>query len=351
MANNRIFNLPETKGAFQIRGVVNGTQKENFCKEIKTTNNNDMKIVNFGLEYSNKKTLYLNVLGIAGNDVYFSKRADKEGEKPITERVSWSNRFSFNKKDFKLIGNNIGITKIVDENGKTVNDKKILTDYDTCCELKKNLKDSCSVFTRGKIDYSSFSDNNGNKKNSIKLIPTQISLCQDVEFNEEYEELNDFNQVIVFMGIDQEKQDNKPTGRYVVDARIVTYKTIENAEFYIENSNLANLFRKKLKPYTAIKVSGRIVSNTSVETVVDEDSWGETDNMEKVFAPTKREFIITGAKPSTIDSTIYTQEKMEEAMMAIANANRAEEDFNAGSDNDDTDDWGSVSDNDEDEAW
>ncbi len=346
----RLFDLPETKGSFQLKGIVSGTEKENFYKEIKTKSNKDMRMINFGVGYTEGSTLYVNLQGMEQENVYFSKKAEKKGDKPETVKVPWADRFSYNREGFRLIGKNIGVKKKVDENGKTVNDKKVMTDFDACKEVNENLKDGASVFIRGNLDYSSFLDNNGNKKTSTKLIPNQISLCADVDFSDDtFTQQNDFNQVIIFMGIDQEKENDKPTGRFVVTAKIVTYSNIEDVEFIIENKDLANKFKKSLKPYNAIKVSGHMVSSTQTEIVEDEDDWGEEDAIEKVSAPTKREFIITGAKGSTIDKELYTEANVTEAMAKIAQANKAENDFGG-----DTDDWGEAdldSGDDEDEAW
>ena len=93
-----------------------------------------------------------------------------------------------------------------------------------------------------------------------------------------------------------------------------------------------------------------MVSSVQTETVVDDDdNWGEEDAMEKVSAPVKREFIVTGAKGSTIDKELYTEANVAEAMAKIAQANKAENDFGG----DDKDDWGesNLDDSDEDEAW
>lgn len=346
----RLFDLPETKGTFQLKGIVSGTEKENFYKEIKTKSNKDMRMINFGVGYAEGSTLYVNLQGMEQENVYFSKKAEKKGDKPETAKVPWADRFSYNREGFRLIGKNIGVKKKVDENGKTVNDKKVLTDFDACKEVNENLKDGASVFIRGNLDYSSFLDNNGNKKTSTKLTPNQISLCADVDFNDEnFTQQNDFNQIIIFMGIDQEKENDKPTGRFVVTAKIITYSNIEDVEFIIENKDLANKFKKSLKPYNAIKVSGHMVSSTQTETVTDEDDWGEEDAIEKVSAPAKREFIITGAKGSTIDKELYTEENVTEAMAKIANANKAENDFGG----DSNDDWGEadLDSGDDDEAW
>lgn len=346
----RLFDLPETKGAFQLKAIVTGMEKDKAYKEIRTKSNREMRMLNFGATYEDGKTLYINLQGMEQENVYFSKRAEKKGDKPETAKVPWADRFTYNREGFRLIGKNIGVKKKIDSEGKTVNDKKVLTDFDACKEIKDNLKDGSSVFIRGNIDYSSFVDNNGNKKTSTKLIPNQVSLCADIDFNDEkFEKQNDFNQVIIFMGIEQEKSDNdKPTGRFIVLAKIVTYSNIEDVEFVIEDTSLANKFRKSLKPYNAIKVSGHMISATHTETVENDDEWGEEDKIDKVSAPTKREFIITGAKGSSIDKELYTEENVMEAIAKIRNANKAEESFGSTSD-----DWGNVDslDDGDDDAW
>lgn len=347
MAKERIFNLPETKGTFQLKGIVTGTKKDGFFKSLKTKTNKDMNIVNFGVEYDDGKTLFVNLQGTEADNVYFSKKAEKKGEKPETVPVPWANRFTYNREGFKLIGKNIGVTKKLDEKGNEVNDKKVLTDFDACKEVADNLVDEKSVFIRGKIDYSTSIDDKGNTKHYTKLVPDQISLCSPVDFDDDkFESQNDFNQVIIFKGIEKEKNNDKETGRFIVSAMIVTYKTIENVEFIIIDKELASLFKKNLKPYYALQVSGHIVSEVSTEEVANEDSWGEEDAMQKVKAPAKREFIITGAKPKTIEKELYSQAKVEDALEKIRKANKAEEDFNSSSD----EDWGDVSD-DDDEAW
>jgi len=349
----RIFELPETKGAFQLKGIVTGTEKENFYKESTTKNGKEMRRINFGVTYTDGKTLYANMQGMEQDKVYFYKRADKKGEKGETVIVPWADRFTYKREGFQLIGKNIGVKKKVDSDGKTVNDKKNLTEFDACKEVGDNLKDDVSVFLKGILDYSSFTDDNGGKRSSIKLSPNQISLCADVNFTDEkFVQQNDFNQVIIFMGIEKEKDDKeKETGRFVVSAKIVTYSAIEDVEFIILDPKLAGMFKKNLKPYNAIKVSGHMVTTTSVEKVTEnDDDWGEEDSMDKVSAPAKREFIITGAKGSSVDKELYTQSNIEEAMSKIAKSKRANEDYGDTSNNGD---WGNASDidSDDDEAW
>ena len=46
MAKKRIFDLPQTKGEFQIRGNASGVLKNNFFTSKKTKNNTDMPPAN-----------------------------------------------------------------------------------------------------------------------------------------------------------------------------------------------------------------------------------------------------------------------------------------------------------------
>lgn len=355
MAKERLFDLPETKGKFQIRGLVQGVEKEDFFTEKKTKTGKDFRKVKFGLKYNKDNVLTVGVQGMPSEFVYFSKRAEKQGEKPKTVKVPWKDRFTFNRDGYRLIGNRVGLSKIVNQDGEVVNKNETLTDFDTCKNVQTNLKDKQSLFVRGDVDYSSFKDDKGNKVSSIKLVPTQLSLCGEVDFNdEEYKEQHDFSQVIVFMGIDQEKTDDKPTGRYLVSAKIVTYSTIEDAEFVIERKELATLFAKKLKPYTAIKVHGHIVAFTPSSEVTENDGWGEPDPMQRVDKQFIRYFVITGADPKTMDSTVYTEEAMNAAFEKINRAKKAEESYGDSSENEGwsvAEDVEVPFDEDDEEAW
>jgi hypothetical protein len=296
--------------------------------------------------------MFLN--GMPQKEVYFSKRNQDTG-KTDTKKVAWANRNKFNEDGWRMIGTNLGLTKTTDKDGKEVNDKKTMHSFDACEYIKKNMKDDMSTFIRGNIDFSSYLDKDGNTRRSIKYVPSQISLCKDVDF-EDYDEDNkpvhDFTQTIVFMDINKEKENDRDTGRFIVSAKIVTYGDIVDTEFIITDSKLAGLFKKNLKAYNSISVHGRIEVSHKVEEVQDDTGWGETNSMTSVSAPTKTEMIITGATPSTIDTTLYNEKNVSEAVAKIRNARMAEKNFGSNVDtNDSTDDWGDSSTDDEDSPW
>lgn len=351
---NRIIDLQETKGTFQVKGKISGVESSRFYTEKKTKGGKDFRAVNFGCEYDDHCTVYMNLNGMPQDNVYFSKRNQETG-KTETKKVAWANRNSFNENGFRMIGTNLGLTKTTDKEGKEINDKKTMHSFDACSYIKENMKDDMSTFIRGNIEFSSYLDGEGNTRRSIKYVPNQVSLCKEVDF-EEYDEDNkpvhDFTQTIVFMEINKEQENNRDTGRFVVSAKIVTWADIVDTEFIITDAKLANLFKKNLKPYTSISVHGRIDVTHKIEETSEEDAWGETNSMNSISAPTRTEMIITGATPSTIDKETYNEKNVSEAVAKIRNARMAEKNFGSntttsGSD----DDWGSDDSMDEDSPW
>lgn len=348
MAKERLFNLPETKGSYQLRGIVSGTSSDRFYQNGKTNTGKEKRNVNFGVEVEKGKTLYVSMQAFPRDEVFFYSSKDKK-----TERVKWVERHTFNKEGYRLIGTSVGLTKVVGADGNMKNDNKTLVEFDACDYIGKNLKDDMSVFVKGGIEFSSFPSDDGSLRRMTKFVPNQISLCKaPIDFDDEkFEAQHDFTQTIVFMGVEQEKENDKATGRFIVSAKIVTYSTIEDVMFIITDSKLANMFKKNLKPYTAINVWGKIDATTLTEETESDDCWGESNAMTKVSAPTRRELVITGADPKTIDNTVYTQTEMENAMVKIKNAQNAQNDFGDNS----SSGWGDPSNlessDDEEDVW
>ena len=356
---NKMFDFPQTKGSFQVRGIVNGVEKDSFYVEKQTKTGKEFRMINFGVEYDDKKTIYPTLNGMPRDKVYFSKK-DKDTGNTDTKVIAWKDRIKKAPEGYRMIGVLAGLQKIKDENGKVRNDNKTLTEYDACEYISENLQDGDSVFVKGNIEFGSYTNKDGEVSRTTKFVPTQISLCQnDVDFEaEDYAPAHDFTQTIVFVGIDQERENDKPTGRFVVDAKIVNYNSIESAEFIIEDAKLAKQMRSGLKPYNSIQVHGHINVVNNVEDVNDEeddDCWGESNDMDnkRVFAPTHRELIITGAKPSTIDKETYTEKAIDEAIKKVNASKKAEQDFTgkAESTSNVDDDWGDDASDDEDEPW
>lgn len=321
--------LPQTRGTFQVRGKVIGTSKDKFYVEKMTKSNKPWRSVNFGVQFDNEKTLYVGTNGMERDVVYFSKKL--EDGKTDVKKIPWKDRFNYHEEGYRMIGVNVGVVKTTDENGNTVNDKKTLTDYDSCKEISDHLKDDMSVFVKGNLEFSTYQDSH-----KTKFITSQVSLTKDdVDFEkEDFHPVSDFTQMIVFMGVTPNKEKTRAT----VEAKIVTYDTIEDAEFIIEDMNLARMFAKQLKPYTGIKVWGRISVEKDTEEVETTDCWGKKNDMDRVNSPTIRELIIEGADPNSIDTGTLTESEIDKAIEEMKAAKAAENDF-GGSENGG---WGTV---------
>ena len=338
MAKERLIKLPETKGEFKICGKVVGTQKgDKFFTNKKTKNGKDMNLLSFGVETKEDSTVYVSLNGMERDSVYFYKRPDKKNgeEKGTTKKVDWVDRASFKEEGYRLIGVNVGVTKKLNEKGEEVNENRTLTEYDACKVVADNLQDDQFVFTKGKLEFSSYKSDNGDRKRSSKFVPNQISLCKPIDFSkDDFKEVNSFKQDIIFMGISKDETD-KDDIKFSVDTKIVTYNSIEDAEFIIRNKSLASSFKKNLKPYTLITVWGVINNKVESEEETETDCWGEANNFDTVKKSFIRELVITGADPSKIDTITYSEEAMDEAVRAIK-----EFGDNPTVNNDTNDDWG-----------
>lgn len=314
----RKINLPETKGEFKLVGLVNGVEKKNYFTEISTRSGKKMNILKFGAKTSEDNNVQVELKGMERNEVFFYRRP-KDGEKKgETKKVQWVERNTWKEDGFKLIGINVGVTQKADNEGKLKNDSKTLTEFDACKYIKEYLEDDRSVFIKGGISYSSFKNDDGEIKRSVSFEPNQISLCsKPVVFEEEnFNEENSFKQTIIFMGIEMDDSD-KEDKKAVVSAKIVSYNSIENASFVLRNQKLYKTFKKKLRPYTAITVWGKLLNKVIKEEVVVEDEWGEASTFDKPKNTFKREMEITGADPNSIDTDTYSEEKIEEAIRAL----------------------------------
>lgn len=341
----KIHNLPQTRGEFCTRGLVKGVKKNNFFTEKKTRSGSDFRSLSFGVEFNNEQTAYLTLNGMERKSVYYYSSEDKK-----TVDVLWKDRNKAPGEGYRLIGVSVGLERDEEDDS---NIKYNLTDYDAAKYASEHLEDEMSVFVRGNIEFDSYTNGKGETRRSRKLVPTQISRCsKSVDFDaEDFEVLADFKTTIVFESIEKEKDENgKDTGRFIVGALSIGYSKIIPTEFIVEDAKLANLMRKNLKKYNSIEVTGEFKSRVLVETISEEDDWGEKNSFNRVAAPRVFEMVITGAVPASIDRETYTEESIAEARKAIANKDKVESNFGEKKENVVADDgWYDIGDDDSDD--
>ena len=346
MAKDRIHSLDQTSATFQARGIVTGMKKEKAYQSGTSKSGGNWNSLDFGITINNNKTIFLKLRGFPRNEVFYYKGGEK-GAKGTTVRVPWKNRKKSPGEGYRLIGINISTGK--DENGKNVNE--MFTEYDAVEYLAKALKDGESLFVKGNMVFSSFTDKNGQTNRKVELNPTQISYTQEpIDFSaDDFKEMAEFENTLVFSGIEKETDaDDKGTGRFILSGYSIGYSTIDPVNFIIDadHSKLAGNMKKRLKSSNAIKTYGRIeITSNVAEIEDDDDGWGESSPMERLNAPVKREYVIYKAVPDSIDTETYSDEEIAKAIKAIKNAKTASEKFAEKSDDeDDALDWGGADD-------
>ncbi len=335
MAKPNPIGLQITKGYFELKGIVKGTDKDNFYKEFTTRTNKSMRMISFGVECADGKTIYVRMNGVERDKVYFSRSVTINGKKASeTVEVPWSERFTFHEDDCRMMGVNLGIKKTNDDKGNMVNDKRIMTEYDACKYIADELEEGVSIYVKGKIEYSTYEE-----KQRTNFVPTQISLCKPVDFNDpNFEEQANFTQTLMFMSVNQLQNE------FSVSSKIVDYNSLENAEFVIENTALARNF-KTLKPYTSIKVYGKIKTVKDTTEVKSTGHWGEANPMERVNNPTVWKLVIIGADESSIDTTLYNEKSVTAAIDKLNAEASVQKDFGNSKKTEQSGSWGETPNN------
>ena len=343
MAKERLHNMKETSNSFQLRGIVTGVASQRFYKSGTSQNGNDWNAIEFGVKIAEDKTVFCTMRGFPRAEVFYYKSGEN-GAKGTTQKVAWKDRKKSPGKGFKLIGVNISTGK--DDEGKNVNE--IFTEYDAIEWLHENLTDGANVFIKGNLQFSSYTDRNGQACKKIELVPTQISYTQKpVDFDaENYKEMCEFENTIVFQSIDKEEDENgKHTGRFILSGYSIGYNSVENVSFILkeDSAKLAGNLKKRMKTGYAIKTFGRVEVVNDISVVDEGDSdWGETSPMQKrVNSRTRREYIVYRAEPGSIDEDSYSEDDIMAAIRKINAAKKATENFGdkANANDDVDDDW------------
>ena len=344
MAKEILHDMKYTSNSFQCRGIVSGTKSQKFYKD-KIGANKDGISVNFGVNIADKKSVFMTLTAYPRKEVYYHKKGEN-GAKGTTKAVAWKDRKKSPGEGYRLIGTTISTGK--DEEGNNIN--TIFTEYDAVNWIHENLQDGDSVFIKGKIEFRSWTGKDGQIVKSINLVPNQISYTKKpIDFDDEdFNEMCEFENTIVFQSIDKEEDENgKSTGRFILTGYSIGYNSVENVSFILKEdcAKLAENLKKRMKPGYAIKTFGRVEVINNISTVEgDLDGWGETSPMERINAPTIREYIVYRADPSSIETEDYSENAINEAVRKIKAAKTAKENFGESESmatNDDSNDWGS----------
>lgn len=333
MAKEQLHNLKKTDSLFQLRGKVVGVKSQNFYKGGTGKNGGAWNKMQFGIQIAPNKTVYVTLNGYTRPEVFFYAKGEN-GAKGTTKRVAWKDRLKDQGAGFRLIGINISVDK--DEEGNNIN--KTFTEYDAVEHLHTALKGNEDLFIRGTIEFSSYTDRTGQTKRSINLVPNQISFTQQpIDFDAEgYKPMAEFENTLVFSSIDQEEDENsKATGRFILSGYSINFNSIENVSFIIdaEHKAVATAIKKRMKPGNSIKTYGRIVVENHIEEVeAEDDGWGSKEKsplerQARVNGPTTREYVVYKVDGDTFDTETYSEKEIAAALKKIKAAKEAVANF------------------------
>lgn len=305
-----------------------------------------MNRVKFDVKTSNENTICgIELTGFPKEKVRYTQKTE-EGTNNF--EVDWKDRF--NQKVIKAtlgdadaqmsFAKTVGFERVkyIDEKDgnkekeRTV--RKSLTDFDAAAEMIKKkgegvIGDGTPIYVSGKVAPNSWVDSDGTLKRSVKLQPDTITVTAPINLDELDEEAERksavFNSEIVV------KEFNEINGEIYMTGILVGYDYIEEVEFKFDKPEVAETFKRNLKPYTMIKCMGVIKQEVQEEEVVVDKSqscWGNAEDYStKRTGRTKMVWKIGVGDPNTIDEESYSEAKVEEAKLALK---AWKEDYKAG---------------------
>lgn len=302
--------LQPTYGRFKVRGIVTGLDKDYaWVDSVSESSGRPYRIIRFNVKTSETNQVQVELVGSIQDNVYFYNREEKK-----SIAVNWDSRYEERDDGYELIGVQVGLEK--DDKGKNI--IKTLVPYDATKEIYNNLKDGDSVYIVGRLVYSEYETNNGNKISQVRNEIQRIYFTTDpVDFNaENFKEINDFKQDIIVVGSEYDKELNK----LFVNTYIVTNKEGDFVPYQFtidgEDKKLHTLLKNiKALPFgSLLNVEGKILNK--VETVkieddmIEEDIWGDDESSfdNNVGSRIVKEMTIRRGIGSSLQKALYSEE-------------------------------------------
>lgn len=331
--------IPAMRGTFAIRGIVTTFDKvEGFTQKTKT--GKEMRRIRFNVSSNEGNIHSLQLQAFQSENVYFSGREKQDNgeEKMVTEQVAWNDRLKYKKEGFLPIDRvSYGLKKVVNpDTNKEENERHIKLTYDAIEDIYNLLEVGMSVYVRGNIQIEEYTAQNGEKRNTTRLIPTQISLTgAPIDFNAE-----DFKEEAVFeLGVIAEDiefsgtEEATITGLFIGNQRMGRQTlVVRNDDSLKDNPNfdLANLLNglrsvKAYKPYVYVTFVGNMINAANRETV-ETGAISNPFGFKNTPSPLRssgrgfrREFLCSGVVEELIDVDTYTPENVDQFIAQFIN--------------------------------
>lgn len=289
-------NLVPHKGSNKTRGIIIGldeSQNGMGYQEGMLDDGRKWRSIRLGVKSSSDNIVYYELFGAEQEYAYISKR--NEDKSYSTTKIPFEERHK-NLGDYRIIGRHL----------KKGDKEVFLVDYDAVKWIKDNFKDGDKVVVVGENVFSTYKNRPRVKYKINNMYESNTELDFD---SEDFTEMADFEQEIVFVNAQRDEQ------KIIVTAYVILWnKDYEIAVFTIDSKKhpkLAETFLRVPRFGDQIKVAGKIHNRVErTEVVVEEDDWGGEipTGYTRPVTNRRREMEITGVFPGTHVKGMYTEE-------------------------------------------
>lgn len=307
MAKANLLDLPVTKGTFELEGKLFNVGGQNT---FKVNDKGNWRTVNLGVRVNDGEVAFFSVKGGQKKTVWLSKRGEKKdgkSAKPETKEVSWETRLKESKGGWSPMGVSMGLEK--DEDGKNILTSK--TEWDAYDYLKEHAVDGMDVYVAGEIEFSTYTNKEGEVAHYRNLVAKKIYLKnKPIEFNVDYKTVAQFTQKAIFKGTHKEGET------LMLDVAILGWHSYEEVSFETTQTFIDALKANKLKINNSLTLIGKISNSQSVVEEVS-NVWGEDTSVKHATSSGKISMIITGADGNSVENELYKGKLLEEYVSAV----------------------------------
>ncbi len=342
--------IPAMYGNFRVYGKVEKLNKKDFNSMTKT--NREKRSLTLGLRTSKDNLIFISMSAVAQDNVYFVKR-DSETRKTVdTKIIPWADRLTNNLPEEYVPMSSVSVGVVqeekVNENGATVleNNTVIRVMFDALQEIYDHVEIGDDLFIRGNVSVESYYTNSGEKRNVVRLTPSQISKRRQLEplnFDAaDFVEQNVLTQTIIPQSVEFDDDQT----RAIINGLVIGNKKEGMIEVEINKDSIP--FAKRIKsmieetPCMSIGMNMRIINEGNVgqqEKIWDED-------FQTYITPPKRaqgsgtKYLYDSMVQDSVDKVTYTEENISEFRNTFL---RGQQEFGSNNSSQASEDlWGNI---------
>ncbi|PGO60621.1 hypothetical protein [Priestia megaterium] len=279
--------LKQTKNAFKVIGKVSRIDKDGAFKEDQATKGkregDTYRSLRFGVKTSETNEITVEMFDYEPTEVFMwnsdLKKKDSKYKGSRFPFAEWEERQDeLREEGYAVLQTRIGVT--YGEDGKIVS--KGLPSFVASQEIYDNLDNDDSVVVEGEIRYSSFEDTQTGKKRERKsFVIKKVHKIKPIDFEDaKFEEVTYFEQEMVFVGADLDRESNK----VFVTGRVIDFaQNFHDTQFVVDFSDgqgghdegmvkLSQAFLKKFKFGDVLNVFGDTLNRVILEEQAQDDA-------------------------------------------------------------------------------